>query len=178
MRWATTLLLPCLLVMQTASVAAAPAQNDTGFVARVLELTNGERQKVGLEPLALSAELNDAAQGYSQVLASSGCFEHTCGPVPNFADRAGQAGYTGWSALGENIAAGFPSAEAVVTSWMNSPGHRANILSPNFTEIGVGMVQGGGKFGTYWAEEFGARPGEPQPDAAAETIADDSGSGG
>src|SRR5713101_5356030 len=130
--------------MQTGSVLAAPAQNDPGIVARVLELS-------------------DAAQEYSQVLATTGCFEHTCGPVPNFADRAGQSGYTGWSALGENIAAGFPSAEAVVTSWMNSPGHRANILSPNFTEIGIGMVNGGGKFGTYWTQEFGARPGVASP---------------
>ena len=179
MRWAiTSLLLPCLLLMQTGSVAAAASQNDSGFVARVLELTNGERQKVGLEPLALSPALSDAAQEYSQVLATTGCFEHTCGPVPNFADRAGQSGYTGWSALGENIAAGFPSAEAVVTSWMNSPGHRANILSPTFTEIGVGMVKGGGKFGTYWTQEFGARSDASQQDPSTDSIAADGGSGG
>ncbi len=175
----TTLLLACVLLMQTGSVAAAPAQNDTSFAARVLELTNRERQNFGLGPLALSPELSDAAQEYSQVLATTGCFDHTCGPVPDFADRAGRSGYTGWTALAENIAAGFPTAEAVVTSWMNSPGHRANILSPKYTEIGVGMVNGGGKFGTYWAEEFGARPGVPAPvEAPTELSADDGGSGG
>jgi uncharacterized protein YkwD len=175
MRWTTLLLLPCLLVMQTGTVAAAPAESDSGwFAVRVLELTNDERQKAGLGPLALSTELSDAAQEYSQVLATSGCFEHTCGAVPNFGDRALQAGYTGWSALGENIAAGYPTAEAVVSSWMNSPGHRANILSAKFTEIGVGMVSGGGKFGTYWAEEFGARPGVAAPQADAPP-ADDGG---
>ena len=152
--FATTMLLPGLLLMQASSVMAAPSQNDTGYVARVLELTNHERQQVGLGPLGLSPELNDAAQNYSQVLASSGCFEHTCGPVPNFADRAGQSGYTGWSALGENIAAGYPTPEAVVAGWMNSPGHRANLLSPKYTEIGIGMVRGGGQFGMYWAQEF------------------------
>jgi len=110
-----------------------------------------------LAPLAISAELADAAQGYSAVLASSGCFEHTCGAVPNFADRDANSGYAGWTAIGENIAAGYPTPEAVVVGWMASPGHRANILSADFTEIGIGVTSGGGKFGTYWTQEFGAR---------------------
>ena len=184
MRWTSVIvLLTSLLVLQTGSVAAAPAQNDTGMVARVLELTNSEREKAGLTPLMLSGELTDAALTYSQVLATSGCFQHTCGPVPNFADRIGQSGYSGWTALGENIAAGYPSAEAVVAGWMSSPGHRANILSPKYTEIGIGLVTGGdGKFGTYWTEEFGARPGgvpdqAPQADliAAYDAVSADGG---
>lgn len=181
MRWATLLLLAGLLVMQTGTVAAAPTQNDTLLVARVMELTNLERQKAGLPPLSLSYELRDAAEGYSQVLASTGCFEHTCGAVPNFADRVGQAGYTGWTALAENIAAGYPTAEAVVSGWMNSPGHRANILSPEYTEIGVGVANGAGKLGTYWTEEFGTRPGASAPEpveAPTDLSADDGGSGG
>src|ERR1700694_4726490 len=156
MPWApVTLLLAGFFVMQMGSVAAAAAAaaNDPAFVARVLALTNVERQKAGLGPLALSSELNDAAQKYSQVLATSGCFDHTCGPVPNFADRAGQSGYMGWTALAENIAAGYPTADAVVTGWMSSPGHRANILSPKYTEMGIGLVSGTGKFGTYWTQE-------------------------
>jgi uncharacterized protein YkwD len=68
-------------------------------------------------------------------------------------------GYTGWSALGENIAGGYPTADAVVAGWMASPGHRANILSPRFTEMGVGRVTAAGTYGTYWAQEFGGRPG-------------------
>ncbi len=172
MRWASvTLLLAGMLVLQTGSVAAAPSQNDPGFVTRVLDLTNRERQKGGLRPLALSSELNDAAQKYSQVMATSRCFEHNCGPVPNFADRIGQAGYGGWTALAENIAAGYPTPEAVVAGWMTSSGHRANILSPNYAEIGIGLVSGGGEFGTYWTQEFGFRPGvvpdqASQPEAA------------
>ena len=125
----------------------------------MLELTNAERQKAGLASLSLNAQLANAAQTYSQVLATSGCFQHTCGPVPNFAERDGQAGYTDWTSIGENIAAGYSTPETVVAGWMASPGHRANILSPNFTEIGVGLVSGGGKYGTYWAQEFGSRPG-------------------
>src|SRR3989442_14770365 len=61
---------------------------------RSLELTNRERQNIGLGPLVLSPELSDAAQAYSHVLATTGCFDHTCGPVPNLAERAGQSGYT------------------------------------------------------------------------------------
>src|SRR6266851_1676456 len=107
MRWTlVTLLFAGLLVLQTAPALAAP-QDDRGFVSRVLDLTNAERQKAGLGPLSLSAELNNAALGYSQVLASGACFERTCGPVPRFEDRVGQAGYNGWNALGENIAAGY-----------------------------------------------------------------------
>jgi uncharacterized protein YkwD len=171
MRWAlVTISLLGVFVLHTAHAWAAP-QDQPVFVSRVLDLTNVERQKAGLGPLALSTQLNDAAQGYSQVLASGGCFEHTCGSVLRFEDRVGQAGYNGWNALGENIAAGYPTPEAVVAGWMSSPGHRANVLSPNFTEMGIGLVNGG-KYGVYWTQEFGRRPGvaldvvEPQPDDA------------
>jgi uncharacterized protein YkwD len=147
-----------LSILQPGLVAAAPSLDQAGLVTRVFELTNAERLNAGLAPLVGIDELQVAAQDYSQVLASSGCFEHTCGSVPNFVDRDGQAGYTGWTAIGENIAAGYPTAEEVVAGWMNSPDHRANILSPKFTEIGIGVSSGDGTFGTYWAEEFGTRP--------------------
>src|SRR5215211_1132230 len=100
----TVVLAGMVALLPTAIVAAAP-QNEVIFQLRVLELTNAERVNAGLEPLALSYELTDAAQSYSEVLAVSGCFEHTCGPVPHFADRVGLAGYVGWRALAENIAA-------------------------------------------------------------------------
>ena len=169
-----------VLSLQVGVAAAAP-QDGVGFAARVLDLTNAERQKAGLAPLAANAQLANAAQAYSEVLASTGCFEHTCGPVPDFAERDVQAGYTGWTAIGENIAAGYPSPEAVVAGWMASPGHRANILSPRFTELGVGVVTGGGKLGTYWTQEFGTRPGAaldpaPQPITADDAAAPDGGS--
>ena len=76
----------CLLVGRVPAVAAAQADHDA-TIARVLELTNLERQKVGAPPLLASSELTSAAQGYSVVLASGECFEHTCGPVPDVADR-------------------------------------------------------------------------------------------
>ena len=107
----------CLLAPLGAS--AVEAAEDP--VARVIELTNVERQKAGLAPLAAQANLTQAATGYAGVLASGTCFAHTCGPVPEFTDRAAQAGYTNWSALAENIAAGQRTPEAVVRAWMESP---------------------------------------------------------
>jgi uncharacterized protein YkwD len=142
-------------ILQVGTAAAAPADQST-FVSRVLDLTNAERQKAGLAPLTLSRELAEAAQTYSEVLASGNCFAHTCGGVPNVTERDAQAGYDGWIFIGENIAAGYPTPEAVVAGWMASPGHRANILSANYTEIGIGLSDGGA-YGRYWTEEFGAR---------------------
>lgn len=152
-----TMLIAVLPLSQYTMAAAEPAQDQTAFAVRVVDLTNTERQKAGLAPLTLSDQLQASAAAYSQVLAESGCFAHTCGPVPNFAERDARAGYTGWTNVGENIAAGYSSPEDVVAGWMASPGHRANILSPDYTEIGIGVASGSGAMGTYWAEEFGAR---------------------
>jgi uncharacterized protein YkwD len=138
--------------------AAAPEDEPPEIASRVFDLTNVEREKAGLAPLVFSPELEQSAQSYSQLLASSGCFDHTCGPVPNFIDRDGFAGYTGWTALGENLAAGYATPEEVVAGWMGSPGHRDNILSPLYTEVGIGWAKGSGRFKWYWAQEFGARP--------------------
>ncbi len=153
---------------QARGQVAAPRES---FAARVVELTNRERQKAGLEPLAMSRQLSQAAQAYVEVLAATGCFAHTCGPVPEMAQRGEQAGYTAWTALGENLAAGYPTPEAVVAGWMSSEGHRANILNPQFTEIGVGTASSRDRFGRYWTQELGARAGgalaPPAPDGAA-----------
>ena len=162
-------LVAALLVGRTPPPLAAaelhPALAElSGPAARVLELTNIERQNAGLSPLASSPQLGQAAQAYSQVLASGGCFAHTCGPVPDMAQRIEQAGYTGWTAVGENIAAGYQTPEAVVAGWMASPGHRANILNPQYTEIGIGLVTNGKMpYGTYWTQDFGTRPGGAAP---------------
>ena len=167
--------LVCALLLLSAwpSTSAAAALDQATSVTRVLELTNAERAKAGLPPLALSSELNVAAQSYTQVLASSGCFDHTCGPVPAMADRLGQAGYTGWTSIGENIAAGYRTPEAVVEGWMSSPGHRSNILSPTYTEVGIGVVSGSGALGTYWTTDFGNRTGAASAQAEVPQAVDE-----
>jgi uncharacterized protein YkwD len=135
---------------------AEPADADD-LAGQVLELTNVERQAAQLPPLAAQPALGQAAQHYAGVLAAGDCFAHTCGLVPSVSERTERAGYQGWAALGENIAAGQPRPADVVAAWMQSPEHRANILSPTYTEIGTGVVAGDGGFGRYWVEDFGAR---------------------
>jgi len=156
------------LVLIHAAPATAAESDTAASIARVLELTNAERAKVGVAPLTLSSELRSAAEDYSVVLATSDCFQHTCGPVPDIADRIGQAGYLGWTAIGENIAAGYQSPEAVVAGWMASPGHRQNLLNSKYKEIGIGMAVGGGRYGTFWTQDFGARRVMPAPALAVQ----------
>jgi uncharacterized protein YkwD len=165
--WRKTSAALATALLCAASPLATTASADTSvdpLIVRALELTNTARHKNGLAPLALSSELGHAAQMYSAVLASSGCFAHDCGPVPNMAERLGRAGYTGWTAIAENIAAGYPTPEAVLDGWLTSPGHRANILSARYTEIGIGLATSDGRFKMFWTQNFGTRPGIPLPE--------------
>jgi uncharacterized protein YkwD len=143
-----------------ARAAGTPAAADTAepaLVAAVIDLTNAERVRAGLAPLAEDPALDAAAQAYARVLASSSCFAHTCGPVPVMSTRLEAACYVAWREVAENIAAGYPTPERVVAGWMGSPGHRANILDPRLADIGVGVVLGVGELRAYWVEDFGTR---------------------
>lgn len=146
-------------LLAAAWLLLSPLAQDASTEQRVLDLMNAQRGGAGLAPLQEADELDQAAQSYAAVLASGDCFDHTCGPVPDLSDRLGQAGYTGWHAIGENIAAGYPTPDAVVVGWMSSAGHRANILSPSYGEVGIGLAQGGA-YGTYWTADFGTRDSE------------------
>ncbi|MDI5903998.1 CAP domain-containing protein, partial [Streptomyces sp. 12257] len=120
----------------------------------VVGLTNRERARAGLPPLGVDPLLARAAQAYSTDMAVRAFYSHTSPEGTQPWDRAAAAGSTRRS-IGENIACGQRSAAEVVEGWMNSPGHRANILKPGFTHIGIGFA-GGGPAGTYWTQLFGA----------------------
>ncbi|MGC0335654.1 CAP domain-containing protein [Streptomyces sp. SLBN-8D4] len=120
----------------------------------VVGLTNRERARAGLPPLAVDPLLARAAQAYSNDMAVRAFYSHTSPEGTQPWDRAAAAGSARRS-IGENIACGQRSAAEVVEGWMNSPGHRANILKPDFTHIGIGFA-GGGPAGTYWTQLFGA----------------------
>lgn len=120
----------------------------------VVGLTNRERARAGLAPLGVDPLLARAAQAYSTDMAVRAFYSHTSPEGTQPWDRAAAAGSTRRS-IGENIACGQRSAAEVVEGWMNSPGHRANILKPGFTHIGIGFA-GGGPAGTYWTQLFGA----------------------
>ena len=120
----------------------------------VLQLVNQERTSRGLSALTRNSTLDDQAESYACEMIYYDFFDHD-NPVTGdtLADRADQFGYD-YAAMGENIAVGQQSPSQVMQSWMNSAGHRANILSSIYTEIGIG-VRAGGQYGTYWVQVFG-----------------------
>ncbi|MEV5439257.1 CAP domain-containing protein [Streptomyces sp. NPDC052682] len=124
-----------------------------GTAAEVVELTNRQRTRAGLRPLAPDARLAAAAQAHSVDMVARDFYSHTSPDGRRPRDRAAAAG-SAHRAVGENIACGQRSPADVVEGWMNSPGHRANILKAEFTHIGVGFA-GGGRAGTYWTQVFG-----------------------
>jgi uncharacterized protein YkwD len=124
----------------------------------LVHLTNQERTSRGLPPLKAAFELMDSAQFHSDWMADHDCFAHTCSGEPDWVSRIGNAGYSNYSSLGENIAAGYPSSAAVIDAWMDSPGHRANMLSADFREAGGGYAfSGTAYYHHYWTMDFGAR---------------------
>ena len=140
----------------TASAPAAapstpkPATTASAVTARIVQLVNAERAKAGCSPLTLNPVLTRAAQAHSADMAAHGTMSHTGSDGSSPGDRLTRAGYL-WSAYGENVAYGYATAEQVMAGWMASPGHRANILTCSFKEIGVGFAQPG----SYWTQDFG-----------------------
>ncbi|MCA9244978.1 MAG: CAP domain-containing protein, partial [Phycisphaerales bacterium] len=132
----------------------SPALLEAEWKARIIELVNQERAAEGLNPVTLNQTLEAQATQYACEMIAYQFFDHV-NPVTQstLADRADQFGYD-FFFIGENLAAGQGSPEEAMRDWMNSPGHRANILEPRFVELGVG-VRTGGDYGTYWVQEFG-----------------------
>ncbi|MFI9206436.1 CAP domain-containing protein [Streptomyces sp. NPDC053048] len=122
-------------------------------VADVLALTNRERTAAALPPLAADPRLAAAARAHSTDMVARDFYSHTTPEGREPWDRARAAGAP-HRAIGENIACGQRTPAEVVRGWMDSPGHRANILTPGFTHLGVGYATGG-RAGTYWTQLFG-----------------------
>ncbi|TGN81829.1 CAP domain-containing protein [Streptomyces bauhiniae] len=119
--------------------------------AEVLRLVNVERAKVGCTPVAANSALTGLAEAFSGDMAARDFFDHTDPDGATPWDRAAKAGITGLG--GENIARGQSDAAAVMEAWMNSPGHRANILNCDFKTLGVGVHMAAG--GPWWTQDFG-----------------------
>lgn len=121
-------------------LSPAQANNEAVEVAVLCE-TNRRRVKAGLDPLVLNAKLSLAARNHASDMSMRNYFDHSSPEGKRSADRARAVGYPGHSfCCGENIAANAASAAQVVSLWMSSPGHRANILLPGAREIGVGVA--------------------------------------
>ena len=126
--------------------------DDTPEACEVIDLVNVERAIQGRGPLAYNYELSVAAQLHAEDMSEHGYLSHTSLDRRQFDDRARDAGYDAIP-MGENIARGQVSPAQVMDGWMNSPGHRTNILRHESTEIGVGYEPEG----RYWVQVFGRR---------------------
>lgn len=145
-------------VERPAPVEPAPEFNEdqkqeqdqlNAFERQMFELTNRERVNNGLQPLQVDYELSRVAREKSRDMAINFYFDHNSPVYGSPFDMMRAYGIT-YRAAGENIAKGQRTPEEVVQAWMNSPGHRANILNPNFTHIGVGFVENG----NHWTQQF------------------------
>lgn len=129
-----------------------------GFGARVIELVNNIRIENGCPPLAPNQLLTIAAHKHSQNMATADFFDHVNPAGIKFDQRVLAEGYV-FAAVAENLAGGQPTPEEAVNDWMNSEGHRANILKCHLTETGVGYVfnaEDGGAIPAfhYWTQLF------------------------
>jgi uncharacterized protein YkwD len=151
-------------------VLAAPyvahdAESARAMVERVLELVNdaraegrlcGGRRRAATRPLELSAALTRAAAAHARDMAANGFMGHRGSDGSGAGERANRAGYR-WRAVGENVAAGQQDADAVVRSWLDSPGHCENIMGPQFAEMGVAFEQTlQSDLRILWAQVFAA----------------------
>lgn len=124
----------------------------TAEIRQVLDLVNQERAKNGIAALTLNNELTHIATMKATDMKDKNYFSHNSPTYGTPFEMLQQFGVK-YSYAGENIAAGQTSASQVMNDWMNSSGHRANILNKNYTQLGVGYVKGG-QYGTYWVQLF------------------------
>ncbi len=139
-------------------LSAAPTQTvSPGY--EVVQLTNAYRESKGLPALAVNTQLTKAAQAYARSLAIDDNWSHTGADGSSPWDRIEAAGYD-YSQAAENLAAGHKTAASAVQGWINSPGHRRNLLAYQVQEIGVGYFvltpdRGRVTFGSYWSQSMG-----------------------
>lgn len=133
----------------TPAATAAPAVADSAssYIQQVVALVNKERAAAGLAPVSALDSLNKVAAAKATDMRTNNYFSHTSPTYGSPFDMMSAFGIT-YQAAGENIAMGQKTPQEVMTAWMNSPGHKANILSTNFNYIGVGFDN------NYWVQEF------------------------
>jgi uncharacterized protein YkwD len=140
---------------RSASDPAPSAAATASVEEQVITLVNRERAANGCAAVAPQPQLAEAARRHSQDQAAHGSMSHTGSDGSSPWDRAERAGYA--RAIGENVAAGYRTGDAVMTGWMNSDGHRANILNCQAKAVGIGLDAA--TDGTiYWTQMFGSAP--------------------
>ena len=139
-----------------AATAAPPNRSAYGNTeSRIFDLINAQRQHQGLRPLVYNAQLDRMAKIQADNMARFQKMAHVLpdANLPSLGDRARYVGYT-YGRIAENVALGFPNAETVVEGWMNSSGHRRNILDREVIETGIGIARSSAG-GIYYCQVFG-----------------------
>ena len=134
--------------------AAPSAGSPTDWQTEMIVSVNAHRSASGLASLARCGALERAAQAHSEDQAATSTMTHTGSDGSNLRTRVERNGYAGWRGIAENVAAGQPDIATVMDSWMNSPGHRANLLNGSYTHVGVGRASDGNG-ANYWTQAFG-----------------------
>ncbi|MDO4301594.1 MAG: CAP domain-containing protein, partial [Clostridia bacterium] len=135
-------------VTETSTETTTSSENNS-MARQLLTLVNQARAENGLSALTLNDSLSNVAQKKADDMKNNNYFSHTSPTYGSPFDMIKNAGIS-YKAAGENIAKGQKTAEAVFNAWMNSSGHRANILNSQFTQMGVGVTSGT----TYWCQMF------------------------
>ncbi|MGX9133990.1 CAP domain-containing protein [Rummeliibacillus sp. JY-2-4R] len=133
----------------TSTSANSNSSSVSQFEQKVIELTNAERAKAGLKALQADTKLMQSARLKSDDMAKNNYFDHTSPTYGSPFDQMKSLGIS-YKSAGENIAQGQRTPEEVVQAWMDSPGHRANIMNSSYTHIGVGYSANG----NYWTQQF------------------------
>ena len=142
------------------SSSCAPNETKQAWLERINQV-RGESRRCGdkslqaVEPLGWSCTLEAAAEDYAKNMAENDFFSHTNPAGEGVGERVSAKGYDWW-AVGENIAAGQDSIDAVIEGWLSSPGHCANLMSEKFSEMGMAKAQAPDSvYSPYWAQIFG-----------------------
>jgi uncharacterized protein YkwD len=148
----------CTIPMASGATSTAPASSTANAGAtesRIFDLINAQRRHQGMRPLVYNAQLDRMAKIQAQNMARFQKMAHTLSgaSLPTLSDRAKYVGYV-YGRLAENVALGYPSAETVVEGWMNSSGHRHNILDGDVIETGIAIARSSAG-GLYYCQVFG-----------------------
>ncbi len=141
------------------SPAPAPATGSASAYLNAINLARASARVCGTQnypavpALAWSGKLEASSKAHSDDMRDRNYFAHENPAGPTLDQRLKTVGFT-WSAYGENIAAGYGTLELVMAGWLKSPGHCSNIMSPNFTQVGLALSQGG-TYRTYWTMDLG-----------------------
>jgi uncharacterized protein YkwD len=148
----------CTIPMAGAAPTAAAPPNRSTYGAtesRIFDLINAQRQHQGIRPLVYNPQLDRMAKIQAENMARFQKMAHVIpdASLPTLGDRARYVGYV-YGKISENVALGYPSAETVVEGWMNSSGHRRNILDREVVETGIGIARSSAG-GVYYCQVFG-----------------------